>query len=254
MIVLLHGLAMNYTLWRDVIAELRMDHRCVAPTLPVGAHRHPVRDSFELTPMRVADLIGEVIDALGLYEVTLVENDSGRAQDFTAAYPHRIAKLALVACEAFDNYPPGLPGKLVGQLMRLPGTVWLLAQIARSPLMLQSPLLFGLMTKRGIPADILASWVAPMIESRRIRQDFQSYCRASLKHDMAASSFGLAAFGGPALIVWAENDRVMPASHGPRLAGVLPAARLVEFASCATLVPIDQPRRLAAELRSFVAG
>src|SRR5436190_633286 len=42
-VVLLHGVTMDGTLWRNVVAELREDHRCVVPTLPLGAHRRPMR-------------------------------------------------------------------------------------------------------------------------------------------------------------------------------------------------------------------
>jgi pimeloyl-ACP methyl ester carboxylesterase len=42
-VVLLHGLLMDASLWDAVIADLRVDHRCVAPTLPLGAHRYPMR-------------------------------------------------------------------------------------------------------------------------------------------------------------------------------------------------------------------
>jgi len=38
-LVLLHGLMMDASLWDGLIAELSADHRCVAPTLPLGAHR-----------------------------------------------------------------------------------------------------------------------------------------------------------------------------------------------------------------------
>jgi pimeloyl-ACP methyl ester carboxylesterase len=40
-VVLLRGVLMNYTVWRGVIAELTPAFRCVAPTLPLGAHRQP---------------------------------------------------------------------------------------------------------------------------------------------------------------------------------------------------------------------
>src|SRR6266446_8670299 len=40
-VVLLHGLVMDGSLWRHVVRELRADHRCVVPTLPVGGHRRP---------------------------------------------------------------------------------------------------------------------------------------------------------------------------------------------------------------------
>lgn len=252
-ILLLHGLAMDYSLWRDVIADLRRDHRCIAPTLPAGAHRYPVAQDFELTPQSLCDLIGELIDALRLKDVTLVENDSGRAQGFAGQHPDRIARLVLVACEAFDNYPPGLPGKLIGRLSQLPGTIWVLAQIARFRSLLNSPLFFGLMTKRGVPDDMLKRWTDPMIADPRIRRDFERYCRVSVHYDMQAASESLRAFGKPTLIVWSPEDRVMPPAHARRFLEVLPDARLVEIADSLTLIPIDQPAALASTIRFFVA-
>jgi pimeloyl-ACP methyl ester carboxylesterase len=38
-VVLLHGLLMDASLWAEPISELAVDHRCVAPTLPMGGHR-----------------------------------------------------------------------------------------------------------------------------------------------------------------------------------------------------------------------
>ncbi len=35
-LVLLHGLMMDASLWDEVIADLSPGHRCVAPTLPLG--------------------------------------------------------------------------------------------------------------------------------------------------------------------------------------------------------------------------
>src|ERR1035441_4125358 len=35
-LVLLHGLMMDASLWDEPIADLSADHRCVAPTLPLG--------------------------------------------------------------------------------------------------------------------------------------------------------------------------------------------------------------------------
>ena len=45
-LVLLHGLSMDGSLWRGVVADLRVDHRCVVPTLPLGGHRRPMRPGY----------------------------------------------------------------------------------------------------------------------------------------------------------------------------------------------------------------
>jgi pimeloyl-ACP methyl ester carboxylesterase len=56
------------------------------------------------------------------------------------------------------------------------------------------------------------------------------------------------------LVVWASEDRVMPPEHGARLAALLPEARLVEVADSYTLIPLDQPARLAALIRDFTSA
>ena len=47
-LVLTHGLVMDGSVWRDVVADLRSDYRCVLPTLPLGAHRRPMREDAQL--------------------------------------------------------------------------------------------------------------------------------------------------------------------------------------------------------------
>ena len=43
----------------------------------------------------------------------------------------------------------------------------------------------------------------------------------------------------------------MPPEHGRRLAELLPAGRLVEVEDSYTLIPLDQPGRLAETIREF---
>jgi pimeloyl-ACP methyl ester carboxylesterase len=46
--------------------------------------------------------------------------------------------------------------------------------------------------------------------------------------------------------MWAEEDRMMPIEHGPRLAELLPQGRLVKIADSRTLIPEDQPGELTS--------
>ena len=43
----------------------------------------------------------------------------------------------------------------------------------------------------------------------------------------------------------------MPPEHGHRLAELLPLGQLAEIPDSYTLIPLDQPERLAAVIRSF---
>jgi pimeloyl-ACP methyl ester carboxylesterase len=78
-IVLLHGLLMDASLWDAVIAALSVDHRCVAPTLPLGSHRHAMHADADLSLPGIARLVAEFLYRLDLREVTLVGNDTGGA-------------------------------------------------------------------------------------------------------------------------------------------------------------------------------
>ena len=56
----------------------------------------------------------------------------------------------------------------------------------------------------------------------------------------------------PALVVWGDDDKVVPLSSGRRYAEVLPNARLEIVPSCGHLVELEQPSALAALVTSFI--
>lgn len=251
-VVLAGGLVIGGSLWRHVVAELRDGYRCVTPTLPMGAQRQPMRPDADLSPHSVALLLGEFIERLDLRDVTLVEIDTGRAQTLVGERPDRVARLVLVSCEAFDNYPPGLPGRFVAFAARLPGGVYALAQPMRLRALRRLPLAFGWMAKRPIPDAVTDAWLRPLLTRRAIRRDLERYVRAMDTREMLAAAERLPAFDRPALVVWATEDRVMPPAHGRRLADLLPQGRLVEIADSYTLIPEDQPAALARAIREFI--
>jgi pimeloyl-ACP methyl ester carboxylesterase len=252
-LVLLHGLAMDGSLWRHVVADLRVDHRCVVPTLPLGGHRRPMRPDADLTLTGISRLVGQLLEAVDLRDVVLVQNDWGGAIVVAGdGRSDRLARLVLVACEAFDNYPPGLPGKAVALAAKLPGGVNAVLQPLRIKALRRTPTAFGWMSKRPVPDAVMDAWLAPALGRREIRRDLGKYARSARRHQMVEATERLRSFDGPALVVWATEDRVMPPEHGRRLAALLPDARLVEIDDSYTLVPEDQPARLAGAIRDFV--
>src|SRR6476646_8381926 len=118
-LVLLGGLVMDGSVWDPVVENLRADHRCIVPTLPFGAHRRPMRRDADLSLNGFAPMVAELLERLQLSDVTLVQNDRAAALALAGEKPARVARLVLSSGEAFENYPPGLPGKN----MRLTGFV-----------------------------------------------------------------------------------------------------------------------------------
>lgn len=255
--VLLHGLLMDSTLWDGVVARLGGRYRCVVPTLPLGAHRRPVRAGADLSLDGVARLVAELLDRLDLRDVTLVGNDTGgaiaqlvvagerTAGEETAG---RVGRLVLVSCEAFDNLPPGLTGRALALTARLPaGAFRAFMQQMRLRPMRRLPIAFGWLTRRGDAAT--ARWIQPVLTVPGIAADAVRVLRAAFadRRRLERAAERLAAFDRPALVVWAAGDRVMPPEHGRRLARLL-RAPLVEVPDSYTLIPLDQPERMAEAL------
>ncbi|MFF7725576.1 alpha/beta fold hydrolase [Streptomyces sp. NPDC008001] len=247
-----HGVPMNEKQWRKVVPLLE-GYRCILPTLPLGGHRRPMKPDADLTHPGVARLLGEFLERLGLDDVTLVLNDWGGGQLLVAEEQgRRVGRLVLVACEAFDNFPPG-PGKALAMVCRVPGGVRLLTQLMRIPAVRAHPKGYGGMSLRGVPDEIMAEWFAPATRSKAIRRDFAKFATSAPKREtLLAWTERLRKFDRPVLVVWATEDPLMPREHGPRLAELYPEGRLVEISDSSTLVPEDQPEQLAAALTDFL--
>jgi pimeloyl-ACP methyl ester carboxylesterase len=253
-IVLLSGLLMDASLWEQVIAELAPGHRCIAPTLPLGAHRHGMRPDADLSPRGVARLVEELLDRLELDDVTLAGNDTGGAfvQLLACDGASRVGRIVLVSCDAFDNFPPGLTGKTIVLTGKLPPALFglFMQQLRLRPLR-RLPLAFGWLTRRGDAAT--RRWIEPVLGQREIRRDTVRVLRgiAAERRLLVDAAERLPGFDRPALVVWASEDRVMPPEHGRRLAELLPQGELVEIDDSSTLIPLDQPTRLAQAIRDF---
>jgi len=115
------------------------------------------------------------------------------------------------------------------------------------------PIAFGWLTKRGDAAT--ARWIRPVLTKPEIRRDTVRVLRAIR--------------AGPNLLVEAAERLPKFEGSGPRGVGrrrpgdaararpaprrIAPAGRLVEVDDSYTLIPLDQPARLAALIREFAS-
>ncbi|GAC70878.1 alpha/beta fold hydrolase [Gordonia soli] len=253
-LVFTHGFPMNHLQWRKVVPLLG-GVRCILPTLPMGAHRTPMKPGTDLTHKGQAAIIADLLEALDLHDVTLVMNDWGGAQVIVAIdRTERLGAMVMIACEAFDNFPPPqtTPAQL---LLRTPGGPWLLMQLLRTRFFRHSRQAWGAVCNSRIPDDVLDEWFTPARQDSAIRRDLKSFALGTPNRAvLLAYSESLRTFDRPALVVWALDDVMMPREHGRRLAEILPQGRLVEVADSGTLIPEDQPEELARILLEFVAA
>lgn len=255
-VVLLHGLLMDHTVWDRVIPLLPSGFRYVRPVLPLGSHPEPMRPDADLSLHGLTVLIADFLAALNLRDVTLVHSDWGGGLFLTAyGLDERVAQLVALPCEAFDNFPPGLPGKLAIVALRVPGALPIILRQLRIGLLRRTPLVFGQMARTPIPDDIVHGWTEPALRNPAIGRDVRKYGRVLPgPAQLIADTEALRDFAGRSLVLWSSAGKVMPREHGHRLAALLPKAELVEIDDAYVLSMLDRPDAVAAELTGFLAG
>lgn len=252
-VVLVHGLLVNGSLWRDVVPGLSEHTRVVVPELPLGSHPTPLHEDADLTPPGVAKLIADFLAALDLRDVTLVANDTGGAmtQLVLTRHPERVGRVVLTNCDSHENFlPPAF--RPLQLLPRIPGAMAAVAAILRVRRLWGSPLGFGTLTLTGAGEDRMESWVMPVVENRGVRRDLGKVLLGIDKRYTLEAATKLRDFAGPALLVWARQDRFFTAAHAERLAGEFTDARVEWVQDSRTFVPVDVPERLSELVTDFV--
>jgi pimeloyl-ACP methyl ester carboxylesterase len=253
-VVLLHGLLMNDAQWNLALPLLPSGYRYLLPVLPMGGHRIPMRRDADLTMPGMVNIVGDFLDGLNLDDVTLVVTDWGGALFLTdIGRDKRVARLVICPSEAFDNFPPGFPGKVAWLASRNTLTVSLAMRQLKVGWLRRQWLMFGQMAKQPVPQDIVDAWVAAGLTDRRIRQDLVKYCRTKFDGaELSRATNSLKDFDGDVLVLWSRNP-VMPDEHATRLTQ-LTGATLRYVDGAYVLVMLDQPQRTAEAIGAFLTS
>lgn len=252
-LVFVHGILVNSGLWRDVIAELTPHFRCIAPNLPLGAHRIAMPPNSDQSPLGVAQLIADLIAALDLNDVTLVGNDTGGAlcQLVITRHPARITRLVLTNCDAFEAFFPAvfsffsIGPRLIGQRFA-DGIAWLLR------FRFAQRLLFATVSRRRMSTADLDATFTPFLENAAIRRDVTRFLAQVTNRLTLDAARHFAQFTHPVLLVWAQNDLLFTRGLARRLQAAFPNATLEFITHSRAFVPQDQPGLLAHHIAAFV--
>jgi pimeloyl-ACP methyl ester carboxylesterase len=249
-LLFVHGLLVDHTLWELVVDRLSDRHRCVAIDLPLGAHREAMRPDADLTAPGVAAMVAGVMDDLDLKDVVLVGNDTGGAicQLVVASHPDRLAGLVLTTCDAYEHFPPPAvkPFTWLGHAPRSGDAFLRLGRFGPVRTALIAPV-----NKRR-SAERSKAWAEPLVTDAGVRRDVLRFLKAIDSKDTVAAAPALKAFGRPALVVWSKGDLAFPLKDGKRLAADL-SAPLEVLDDTRTFIPLDQPDRLSELIATFVA-
>ena len=253
-IVLIHGIAGSSTTWRGVLPALAQRYTVVAPDLLGHGHSAKPRGDYSLGAY--ASGIRDLLAVLGLERATVIGHSlgGGIAMQFAYQFPERVERLVLIAS--------GGLGTEVSPLLKavaLPGAEYVVPVILHRKVREAGEWLGRLPRHLGWrPNDSLAEvWRGyTSLTDRAGQQAFIHTVRSVIDvagqrvsaHDRLYLAEAL-----PTLIVWGDNDRIIPVSHAYRAAEAMPGARLEILEGAGHFLPWRDTERLLHGLLDFLA-
>ena len=250
-----HGLATSSYLWRNVIADLDQQRRCVAIDLPLHGQT-PAAAGQDLSLPGLARFVADCCDALELTDVDLVANDTGGAitQVFAASHPDRLHTLTLTNCEAHNNVPP--PGLRTMHLLARADQALGIGLLARlAPRLARSPGARSRMYRAGyqdptnLPDDIARAWLEPLLTSPALAAQYLRMFTAIRADDLLNVEPALTQLKVPTLIIWGTSDKFFNVKWAYWLRDTIPGAtEVIELDGARLFFPDEHAAELALAL------
>jgi len=252
-LLLIHGMAGAYENWREVIGPLARHHTVIAPDLPGHGASAPGAGDYSLGALAAG--LRDLIVALGHERATLVGHSlgGGIAMQFSYQFPEIVERLVLVSS--------GGLGREVSPVLRaaaLPGAELFIAATAGPGRTAGSALARGLAAV-GLRANAdvaeVARGYASLADPER-RAAFLATVRAVIGtrgQSVHAGDRLYLAGAVPVLIVWGENDPIIPVHHGEGAHEAIPGSRLEIFQGVGHLPQLEAPAHFVEVLEQFLA-
>jgi pimeloyl-ACP methyl ester carboxylesterase len=221
-VVLLHGIGRDHAQWLPLASSLARHRRVVALDLPGFGMSEPLRSAMRWEEL--ADTVLDLVALLELGRVTLIGHSMGAAISIAAAAdrPEFVERLVLIAPSCYRA-----TRSFEDRLMATP---------------ILGPTLF-----RRV--------VGPTVLRRHVGFDARPSPHAWTMIDATTSPTTIEArvprVRAPSLVIWGRDDRIVPWTHGTRLARELGAARL-EILDCAHFPEEELPTVVDALIREFL--
>ena len=257
-VLMLHGNPSWSFLYRDLIGELKRDHRAVAPDhIGCGRSDKPGDGAYDYTlASRVSDL-SRLVEELDVRDITLVMHDWGGMIGMAWATRHadRIARLVVLNTAAFP-LPPGKRFPAALALARVPGLGALLVRGANA---FSRAAVRRCVTRKPMSDEVAAGYLEPYdswahrIAIHRFVQDiplgagdraYEIVRRTAEELDRLVDI--------PLLICWGMKDFVFDEYFLDEWKRRFPAADVHRFPDCGHYVLEDAGEAIVPLVRRFL--
>lgn len=248
-VILLHGFASSLHTWEPWAEALSATHRVIRYDIP-GFGLSPPDPGNDYSLARDIAVLDGLMDTLGLARAALVGHSMGGkiAWHFAAKRPERVTRLVLVAPDGFAS-PEGQVGATrygeapaVGTSLRLM-TVFLPRPVLR----------MTIAPAYANPARLDEATLTryhDMMLAPGARGAMLTRLSQAVLEDPALL---LPRITAPVLLLWGEDDRMIPASHAADYARLLPHAEVVRLIALGHVPHEEDPMRSLPPVAAFLA-
>ena len=253
LVVLIHGITSRSDIWLEVMDRLAERYTVVAPDLIGHGRSAKPRGDYSLGAYASGgrDLVG----VLGFERGTVVGHSlgGGIALQFAYQFPEYCERLALISS--------GGLGKEVNPVLRaaaLPGAELVLPLIARDWAVQAGSAVAAFLDRFGIRAGPDLAEAArgyASLADADAREAFLHTLRAIIDlrgQRVSATDRLYLAERMPTLLIWGEEDPIIPVEHGRTAHRQIPGSELVEIPGAGHWPQLDDPSGVAKALRSFI--
>ena len=242
-IILLHGFGASLHTWEPWARALEADYRVVRFDLP-GSGLSPPDPLADYSDARSMALLGALMDQLGITRATLVGNSMGGriAWSFAARHPERVHKLVLISPDGFAS-----AGFEYDKTPEVPATAKLMRYVLPKPLLRMS--LAPAYADPNFLTDALASRYYDLMLAPGARDALLARMAQMRQSDPVP---WLKKIQAPTLLIWGEQDAMIPISNSADYLKALPSAKLVSLPGVGHLAHEEAPERSLLALRQFL--
>lgn len=253
LVLLIHGMAGSATTWKQVMPALSEHFTVLAPDLLGHGESDKVKGDYSLGSM--ASTLRDLIVALGYKRATVVGQSygGGIAMQLAYQYPERCERLVLVDA--------GGLGKEVNPLLKmltLPGSEAVLLVACAPPVRhvveTIGRIAFG---KKLADATVIPElWRSySSLGTMEGRRAFLRTLRAVIDprgQSISATEKLYMAAGIPTLIIWGEDDRIIPVEHARAAHAAIPGSWLEIIEGVGHYPHCEAPERFVEALTEFI--
>jgi pimeloyl-ACP methyl ester carboxylesterase len=253
-LLLIHGMAGSSATWRAVLPQLSKKYRVVAPDLLGHGESAKPRGDYSLGAF--AAWLRDLLDELGITRATVIGQSLGGGVAMQFVYQHRdyCQRLVLISSGGLG---PDLSWIL--RILSAPGAELVLPVVAPRPVMNIGNTLGSWLTSAGIHSPNAGEiWNAySSLSDGQTRQAFLRTLRSVVDYRgqavSAVSKLHLSA-GLPTLLIWGDQDRIIPVAHGYAAHDALPGSRLEVLSGVGHFPHVESPAAVVEILDDFIAA